>query len=666
MRHSLASVLRGAAIVAACAVACPTAHAQWSPSGVLLCGSPGFQDYPVAVPDGSGGAFVVWRDFRADPDGDLYLHYVTASGFLAPGWPQSGLPLAVVPKTQGSFAIIADGTGAAIIVWQDNRDYFTTGWDIYAQRVLGNGELAPGWPPNGLSVSRAPEDQTVPVVVADGLGGAIVAWTDFRDGSGYFFVNPDVYAVRITAGGAVAPGWQADGTSVANTLGTYELDPYLIASGTDGVIVEFNIEGDLYAKRMTGEGMDDAAWPAGGVVLSAALGGQGVRGVCSDGAGGAFVAWDDVRSYPGFGPTFPWQDIYAQHVTAGGQVPLGWPADGLPVCVGFEGQVGARIVPDGQGGFVAAWNDYRAYEGEIFALRMTGSGAIAPGWPAGGRRVADPSGAEFSEAIASDGLGGAYIAFENWAPNGSKKILAQHLTGTGSIAPGWSERGTPVSTTPQAEFLPSLATSGSGAIVAWTGGLGYDIYAQKLVTDGPVPVQVSLVSAEATPEEVVLRWYAASGLRAAIAVWRRSITEEWHSLGTVFADGGGHIEYRDRAVIPGMRYAYRLRYSEAGSEETTPEVWVDAPAAFVLRLEGFRPNPCGGTPSVWFTLATGAQATLDLFEVSGRRLMSREVGSMGGGLHTLSLGDQGLRPGIYWLRLRQGPQTLVRSAVVVS
>jgi hypothetical protein len=61
---------------------------------------------------------------------------------------------------------------------------------------------------------------------------------------------------------------------------------------------------------------------------------------------------------------------------------------------------------------------------------------------------------------------------------------------------------------------------------------------------------------------------------------------------------------------------------------------------------------------VAFTLPTTAPAKLELVDVSGRRVVEREVGSLGAGPHTLDLG-QGTRlaPGLYLVRLTQGTNT---------
>jgi hypothetical protein len=176
---------------------------------------------------------------------------------------------------------------------------------------------------------------------------------------------------------------------------------------------------------------------------------------------------------------------------------------------------------------------------------------------------------------------------------------------------------------------------------------------------------VALVSAVAEPDRVVLTWFAAtSNLEATL--YRRTAGSEWQALGLVTGDGGGHLRYEDRAVSPNGRYAYRLGYREQGAERFSGETWVEVPAVLSFELAGLRPNPAVGELAVSFTLPSAAPATLALLDVSGRRLIAREVGSLGPGRHLQRLGE-GARfaPGIYWLRLTQAGRVLTACGVVV-
>jgi hypothetical protein len=73
-------------------------------------------------------------------------------------------------------------------------------------------------------------------------------------------------------------------------------------------------------------------------------------------------------------------------------------------------------------------------------------------------------------------------------------------------------------------------------------------------------------------------------------------------------------------------------------------------------LEGAWPNPSsGGAPAVAFRLPDGSPALLELLDVSGRRVLEREVGTLGIGRHRVNLAsERRLGPGIYLLRLTQG------------
>ena len=61
-----------------------------------------------------------------------------------------------------------------------------------------------------------------------------------------------------------------------------------------------------------------------------------------------------------------------------------------------------------------------------------------------------------------------------------------------------------------------------------------------------------------------------------------------------------------------------------------------------------------------------APATLELMDVSGRRVMTREVGQFGAGAHTLRLdGERTLPAGVYFGRLTQGARSISTRGVIL-
>jgi len=110
-----------------------------------------------------------------------------------------------------------------------------------------------------------------------------------------------------------------------------------------------------------------------------------------------------------------------------------------------------------------------------------------------------------------------------------------------------------------------------------------------------------------------------------------------------------------------------LGVSEMVSIETVVGVGDREPAPLALALRGATPNPAVGSQlRVEFALRDGSPALLELVDVAGRVLTSRQVGSLGPGTHALRLSDGvGLRPGIYFLRLTQGGSEVRARAAVL-
>ena len=133
-------------------------------------------------------------------------------------------------------------------------------------------------------------------------------------------------------------------------------------------------------------------------------------------------------------------------------------------------------------------------------------------------------------------------------------------------------------------------------------------------------------------------------------------------IGTSFADVGqaGSFYKLSALDVNGNESTFALI-----TPDQTTGVAGNAPVAFAL--EGIRPNPARGNGlHVALALPSGASARLELLDVSGRRVLAREVGSLGAGRHTVNLAEgQGVLAGIYWVRLTQGPsQQRQRVAVV--
>src|SRR5262245_54315104 len=162
----------------------PSLASAWQPNGVRLTGAQREQTRPLLASDGAGGAYVAWLDYRAsgaplDLGIGLYLQHVTGTGQIAPGWPADGLAVAAGPGHQGAEALIPDGSGGVLVVFQDTG---ADEGDVYLRRITAAGTIAPDWLAGGIPVATGPGRQNDAQLAGDGAGGAFVAWADFHSG----------------------------------------------------------------------------------------------------------------------------------------------------------------------------------------------------------------------------------------------------------------------------------------------------------------------------------------------------------------------------------------------------------------------------------------------------------------------------------------------------
>lgn len=188
--------------------------------------------------------------------------------------------------SQGSPAAIADGAGGLIVAWEDTRNGAT---DIYAQRMDGSGNLL--WGTAGVAACTATAEQVKPVLAGYGTGGAIVAWEDHRAGAGPAIV----YAQRISPNATLT--WTIDGIAPAHSPGP-QLAPHIAPNGAGGAFLSWD-DTNLGAgsPRVYAQALDTtgARWNLGAGSdkdADAYSGGNATANAITwDGATGAFVGF---------------------------------------------------------------------------------------------------------------------------------------------------------------------------------------------------------------------------------------------------------------------------------------------------------------------------------------------------------------------------------------
>lgn len=644
------------------------AHAAaWTPGGVPVNIGSNEVQVPRVLADGTGGAYVLWGDFRnpneppSNTKSDVYGLRLTPAGMVGTGWPSAGLGIATRLGNDTPYGAVLDGAGGLYVLWGNDRG---DGGDIQLQRLTGAGEVAPGWPDTGLVLSTRAGWQLAARMVPDGSGGVHVVWFDDPE----FPTQGTAYRTHVRADGTLAPGWPVGGRRHQPTI-TSTYVPALLPLPDGGFYAAWAEFGDvgwyasarLVGARYDASGEITAGWPAAGVELCPMLPHSRAQVVLADdGAGGCFAVWSDERR------TWDDFDIYAQHLLATASVDSRWPASGAVLsAIANRNQWDVVACEDGAGGFIAAWEDYRIQPSQVHALRMRADGTRHPAWPADGLRFSPADAFQLNPRITADGMGGAYIAWN--ALSLYYQVHVQRLGPLGLPAAGWPVGGARVFDYPAYQNYVALDTDAQGgAIVAWEDGRGgpssgLDIYAQRYLGGGLVSARVSLVGAEAVPDEVRLEWRV-EGEAGARLERREGASEEWRAIAALSAEGDGRMRYTDREVTPGMTLAYRLTFADG---TRGAEVSVQVPVALAFALEGAQPNPARGHVELAYTLAEPGEARVELLDAAGRRVAGETRRGAASGRHRVRFAIDAQPPGLYWAVLTQGSRRESQRVVVV-
>ena len=581
--------------------------AQWPANGIVLDGSSLGTSDPALCPDGAGGMFVLWSEPTGG--GTAYAQRLDSAG--APQWMTGGVNaggtgsiagITIVPDGVGGVLaawnessagsevlraqrlnaaggaqwgatggavtssatdppaigdVVADGTGAAYVVWQEWRGEAGDP-DIFAQRFAASG--SPLWTTNGLAVCSASGVQSAPTAALDGAGGLVVGWQDRRG------LDADIFVQGYTSAGVAQLA--ANGIAAFQDPGV-QSGTLILQTDAGGAFVFWNErragQVDVMARKFNADGT-----PAGSsVALCAAPGQQSVDGTIDDGAGGAIVSWTDRRSGGA--------DLYCQRIDANA-LPQ-WTANGVVVCAAGGSQQLSRMVSDGAGGVILAWQDDRdSGNPDVYAQRLNAAGS--PLWTANGVAVCADPGAQQGAVIATDGSGGAIIAWSDSRSLPAPEVYAQRVNGSGVAQ--WTTDGVGIATYP-----------GSARVSDAVPGLANDaiVLMSRPVVDVATGAVTSLLYAQKVNASGAAQWGAAGVTVCDVS--------SLCSREKIVADGAGGVYVAWSDGRDAVFDLYMQRINAAGVPQWTVNGMVVCNAPGWQYLDGLTRDASGGPYLVW-------------------------------------------------------------------
>lgn len=395
-----------------------------------------------SIPDGNGGVFVVWVDFRRAPSGDVYMQHINNNG--NPLWATDGIRVNNISNRDIYTAnLCSDGGLGVIICWDESETYPTSTVTSYSQVFAQKYNTAgvAQWNTGGIQICTANGLRGGQYVIADGSNGAIICFGDTRNSMqspAGEFDNIDIYAQRLNSNGALQ--WTGNGVPVnTQPFNQFFNNSYvqtsnpIIPDGNGGVIMLFddyagnnNGHNNFYAQRLNASGI--MQWPTAGIPVCTADSSQYLIKTVSDGAGGMVVFFNDDRE--GIANS---SASYTQRILNNGTV--NWTNNGIKIIAdaGPLGSSGNDMSEDGNGNYIFNWTD----PGYLLkAQKINNSGALQ--WEAGGKVVCSNADAfpYLGQIIKSD----AGTNIINWIdgrnPTTSLDIYAAKISATGNLEGG--------------------------------------------------------------------------------------------------------------------------------------------------------------------------------------------------------------------------------------
>ncbi len=172
-----------------------------------------------------------------------------------------------------------------------------------------------------------------------------------------------------------------------------------------------------------------------------------------------------------------------------------------------------------------------------------------------------------------------------------------------------------------------------------------------------LPVNLLSFTSIANKNEVQLNWIVNSEQNNSGFEIERENNNSWSKVGYVEGRGTSnlvtHYTFSDSKLNSG-KYKYRLKQIDFNGSfryyELSNEVVIGIP--ITTKLFQNYPNPFNPSTTITFQLANTGHVKLELYDVSGRRVMDVIDGNLEAGYRTFNLNLQGFASGIYYYVLR--------------
>jgi hypothetical protein len=481
-------------------------------SGIDISTDPRGQDGPSCASDGAN-FLVSFNTYRCDSAySDIYVSRIGVDGVVLD---TDGFVVCSIPRQQQRSKVTAVN-GNYFVTWEDERNYDSTGYDIYGTKVTPNGivvdsggrritynrhsEIAPGiatdgtdflavwqsgdygevWDVSGMRLNELGQaldtNSTLISRSCDVQLSGASAW----NGSSFLTVweeDHDIYGARIDRFGSLL-----NSNSLKISTAEEEQDAPDVASGGDDFMAVWedyrNGNFDIYASRMDSGGV--VLDSSGIVILVDPTSDQRNPKIAFDGTN-FLVVWHQVLD--SLGTMFK---IEGKRIGRDGVV-----IDPQPISITTGDKQRYADVAFGEGKYLVAWSDENFWN--IYGTFVDTGGAVFPSFS-----IRNASGLQQNPVVASDGEN-FLVVWEDFGTHWpDAHIFATRVSSAGQVLdPG----GIEIAYTYDTEEHPSVTFDGRNYLVSWNKIVwetGY-LYTSRITLSGVILDEEGILITEISP-----------------------------------------------------------------------------------------------------------------------------------------------------------------------
>lgn len=542
----------------------------------IICNAPSIQNYVTMAPDGLGGAFIAWTDFRDGATGnDIYIQRIDKDGYTQ--FAANGIPVCVMDNNQMYPRLINTGDSCVIVMWNDDRANYTNATDLYGQKVDANGNML--WAENGIPLTEyytpTPGGLSETSAAPDGEGGIYLAWTKI------YFGYSQMRAQRIGSQGNLM--WRDSSVVI-----------------TDGAV-------DTRSPRLVRHPL-------------------GIALVYRHSGPGAYPIYFQMLDYFGNLRFSEPGVVVAENGPQGGtNVVLANTATDEAVAISWSlGQFGLN--------------------GKLYAQVMDVNGNKK--WGPNGIIINDVPGEHSELRMTKDRNTGEYYFLwkDGRRVNIANDIYAQKLNSSGQAQ--WTQNGILLSNTPYSFTSTAISLNDNGVYVAWAEAnnpQGHGIYVLRLNPDstfawqnGPVRVNTTFDS----PSLITLNPDVSNG--GALILFNPSITSTGYDVHAKYISANGVL----------------------GGVTSIEDVQAIQPNDFYLSQN--YPNPFNPTTKIsWYSPVSGNQ-TLKVYDMLGKEVATLVDEYREAGNYIIDFNSGSLSSGVYFYKLQTGTYAQSKKMILMK